>query len=314
MDYKDYYKILGVKRGASEQEIKNAYRKLARQYHPDMNPGDKKAEAHFKEINEAYQVLSDKEKREKYDQFGQNWQHYQQAEGAGGFNWGPFPQGATRSSAGMGNFSDFFESLFGAMGGPGGGVHYTTSTGFGEGFGATSAGQDVEQTIDISLEEAYTGTTRRIQLASPSGDAPRTINVKIPAGVDSNKRIRIAGEGSYGLGGKRSDLYLVIHIQPHARFERTGDDLKTHAPVDLYTLLLGGEARISTIDGKTITLSIPPGTANGEIFRLNGQGMPTINQTAKRGALYVTIDALLPSNLSARERELFETLRTLRNT
>lgn len=325
MEYKDYYKILGVKRGASEQEIKNAYRKLARQYHPDMNPGDKNAETRFKEINEAYQVLSDKEKRTKYDRFGQDWQHYQQAgETAGGYHWGPFNYsyssgGGGGGGANMGDFSDFFEALFGSMGAPPGGARYTTGShvggeGFGSygpygSYGSYGPSQDIEQNVEITLEEAFTGTSRRMQLSSPAGGAPRTINVKIPAGVDTDKRIRIAGEGGYGAGGKRGDLYLVVTVLPHKTFERDGDTLKTHANADLYTLLLGGELRIPTIDGKTITLNIPAGTANGETFRLNGQGMPRINQPDTRGPLLVTVQVVLPTNLTAHERALFEQLR-----
>ena len=322
MEYKDYYKILGISRGASEQEIKQAYRKLAREYHPDVNPNNKQAEARFKDINEAYQVLSDKEKRSKYDQFGQHYQHYQQSGASpGGFDWGPFVQGGRATpGSGEGSFSDFFEALFGSMG-PGG-VRFNTSTGYGGGgYGAGYGGygggirvdgQDVEQAVDIMLEEAFTGTQRKVKINAPDG-TPRTINVKIPAGVDTGNRVKVSGEGAPGVsGGKRGDLLLLINVKPHDRFERDGDSLKTRVDVDLYTLLLGGDVRIPTIDGKTLTLNIPPGTPNGKVFRLNGQGMPNMHQKDQRGVLYVTVQALLPTALSRRERELFEELRHLR--
>lgn len=319
MEYKDYYKILGVSRNASEQEIKSAYRKLARTYHPDVNPNNKEAEAQFKDINEAYQVLSDKSRREKYDRFGQDWQHYQHA-GAGhpgGYSWGGVGGGGPRQGQG---FSDFFESLFGAMGGAPGGVRYSTSYGSGYpgggvgfdpgGMGGMPA-QEAEHPVEISLEEAFHGTQRRMQVSKPDG-TQHSITVKIPPGVDTNKRIRIAGEGISKGSHRAGDIYLVVRVLPNNRFEREGNDLKTKVKVDLYTLLLGGEARIPTIDGKTLTLTIPPDTPNGEVFRLNGQGMPHLNDTTKRGALYATIEAALPTKLSPRERELFEELRTLR--
>jgi curved DNA-binding protein len=315
MEYKDYYNVLGVSRGASEQEIKQAYRKLARENHPDVNPGNKDAEARFKDINEAYQVLSDKPKRQAYDRLGADWNRYQQG-GATEYDWGSFDQAG--GFGGEQNFSDFFEALFGSMGAGGSGIHFRTGPGgFNVGGGMGGAGmrmqgQDVEQTVEITLEEAFHGTQRRMQLAAPGG-SPRTITVKIPAGVDNGNRVRIAGEGSPGMGGgKRGDLLLLISVQPHDRFEREGTTLHTTVPTDLYTLILGGETRIQTIDGKTLTLNIPPGTPNGKVFRLNGQGMPEMNHPDRRGALYAKAEAMLPTNLSSRERELFEELRKIR--
>ncbi|MFV9504431.1 MAG: DnaJ C-terminal domain-containing protein [Oscillochloridaceae bacterium umkhey_bin13] len=289
---KDYYQILEVSRGASDQEIKQAYRKLARTYHPDINPGNKQAEARFKEINEAYEVLSDKEKREKYDRFGSDWRRYEQA-GGPGMDYG---SGA--------DFSDIFETLFG--GGTGG------RRAGGPGFNVRMDGQDIEQAVEITLEEAFNGTTRNLQFSNPNG-TPRTIKVKIPPGADTGTRVRVAGEGAPGLnGGARGDLYLVVKIVPHARFERKGDDLHLTVPTSLYTLILGGQAVVPTLVGKTINLSVPAQTQNGRIFRLSGQGMPQTRAPDRRGDLYVTISAELPTKLSNRERELFEELRSLR--
>jgi curved DNA-binding protein len=296
MSYQDYYQTLGVGRGASADEIKKAYRRLARQYHPDINPGNKEAEAKFKAINEAYEVLSDKEKREKYDRFGRDWQRYQQG-GAGGFDWGP--AGGASSS---GDFSDFFETLFGGgrtrASSPGGGFHMD--------------GQDVEYQAEITLEEAFTGTERTLQFHAPNGQ-PRSLTVKIPPGVDTGSRVRVAGEGSPGIGGgKRGDLYLVVRVAPNGRFERRGDDLYVKAQTDLYTMLLGGETRVPVMGGKTLTLNVPAGTQNGKVFRVTGQGMPKLRASTTRGDLYVTLEVLLPTRLSTKERELVEELREIR--
>ncbi|MFO7166444.1 MAG: J domain-containing protein [Chloroflexota bacterium] len=294
MAYQDYYKILGVEPTATEAEIKKAYRKLARKYHPDINPGNAAAEAKFKEINEAYEVLSDKEKREKYDRFGRDWQRYQQA--GGGFDWGSYANGG--GFGGMGDFSDIFEQLFGG------------SVGRSGTFRAN--GQDVEQEVEITLEEAFAGTQRVIQFHNPNGQ-PRNITAKIPPGVDTGSRVRIAGEGGPGIGGgRRGDLYLRIKVLPHPRFERRGDDLYTKATVDLYTMLLGGEVRVPIMGGKTVTLKVPAGSQNGTRHRVAGQGMPRLRAPESRGDLYITLEVALPTHLSQRERELIEELRSLR--
>lgn len=293
MAYQDYYQILGVERTASDVEIKKAYRKLARQYHPDINPGNKTAEAKFKEINEAYEVLSDKEKREKYDRFGRDWQRYQQNGGADGVDWGSY-SGAN----GDRGFADLFESLFGNSA--------SRETG-----GLRMNGQDVEHQVDITLDEAFSGTQRSLQFHTPNGQ-PRTITVKVPAGSDTGTRVRVVGEGGPGMGGgKRGDLYVIVRVQPNSRFERRGDDLYVKAPVDLYSMLLGGEARVPVMGGKTVTLKIPAGSQNGRVHRITGQGMPRLRAPETRGDLYVTLEVQLPTQISARERELIEQLRTI---
>lgn len=286
---KDYYQELGVGRGASDQEIKQAYRKLARKHHPDINPGDKQSETRFKAINEAYEVLADKEKREKYDRFGSDWKRYEQA--GPGVDYG-----------GTGDFADIFETLFGAGAG--------RRTG-GPGFNTRLDGQDVDQPVEITLEEAFSGTQRSLQFANPNG-TPRNLTVKIPAGVETGNRVRVPGEGAPGLnGGARGDLYLVVRVLPHSRFERKGSDLYITVMASLYTLLLGGQVAVPTLAGKTLSLTIPEQTQSGRVFRLGGQGMPT-PRGSQRGDLYVTVNAELPTKISERERELFEELRRIR--
>ncbi len=323
MEYKDYYKILGVPKNATEKEIRKAYRKLARKYHPDANPGDKAAEERFKEINEAHEVLSDPEKRAKYDQFGAQWQNF--AQGNGGSvddffrQWGGGrPRGGTYTrtvspeefnemfGGGLGGFSDFFESLFG-MGATqrrgvdpfGGQRSHGPRT-------ATTRGRDVEHPLEITLEEAYRGTSRIIQL-----DGER-IEVKVPRGVKTGSRVRVSGKGAPGQrGGQRGDLYLRVNVLPHPRFRREGDNLRLKQPVDIYTLILGGEVQVSTLD-RPVMLNIPPETPNGKTFRLKGLGMPNLRHPDQRGDLYVEVSAQLPQHLSPREKELFEELRRLR--
>ncbi|MGB9738614.1 DnaJ C-terminal domain-containing protein [Chloroflexus sp.] len=283
---KDYYQVLGVSRNASDDEIKRAYRRLARKYHPDVNRGDPNAEARFKEINEAYQVLSDKEQRAKYDRFGSEFHRYEQT-GFGGVDF-----------SSQTDFADLFETLFG---------NRRTS---GSRFNVRLDGQDVEQPVELTLEEAYHGTQRTLQFANPNG-TPRTITVKIPAGIDTGKRVRVPGEGAPGLnGGRRGDLYLVVTVTPHSRFERKAGDLYTTVPVSMYTLLLGGQVQLPLLSGKTLTLTIPPQTQNGRVFRITGQGMPLMH-SPQYGDLYVTVSAVLPTNLSPEARRLVEALRRL---
>lgn len=330
MEYKDYYDILGVSKNASKEEIQKAFRKKARDHHPDVNPDDPSAEERFKEINEAYQVLSDPEKRKKYDRFGKQWKQYQQSGGrAEDFDWSRWAAGGapggqrggytTRrvspeefeqmfGGGGLGGFSDFFETLFGGAAGGGG---------FGFGSQGTSRrtrqrrtrpqpGRDLEHTVEISLNEAFHGTSRIIR----KSDGGR-IEAKIPPGVRTGSRVRLSGQGQAGMmGGQQGDLYLKIKVRDHPRFERKGNDLKTTKPVDLYTLVLGGEVKVSSLD-KTVKLDIPPGTKNKTTFRLSGLGMPNLNNPDQRGDLYVKVEAEIPENLSQKEKDLFEELRQL---
>lgn len=323
MEYKDYYRILGVNKSASSDEIRRAYRKLARKYHPDVNPNDPEAEARFKEINEAYEVLRDPEKRSKYDRLGANWQRYQQSGGEpGGFDWsqwfagGGAPGGGQRVYTeygdlddlfGQGGFSEFFQSIFGGRGARSTdfGGRGTRSTGFGQ-QARSLRGRDLEHTVEVSLEEAYHGTTRILQV----GD--RRLEVKIPRGVTTGSRVRVAGEGEPGQGGGRpGDLYLNIQVQPHPRYRREGDDLYMTLPVDLYTMILGGEVVVPTLKGQ-VSLRIPAGTRTGQSFRLRGQGMPLLRKPDQFGDLYVEVQPILPTSLSEREKELFGELAAMR--
>ena len=313
MEYKDYYKILGVEKNAEEKDIKKAYRKLARQYHPDVNPGDKESETRFKEVNEAYEVLGDAEKRQKYDRLGANWNAYRSAgRDPSGFDWsqwttsgagGPrvnVQYGDINDLFGQGGFSEFFQSIFGGTGGQYGAP--------GAPFGRASyqpqpaRGQNVEHPVEVTLEEAFYGTQRVFSIDS------RRIEVKIPAGVRTGSKVRVAGEGYPGAAGASSgDLFLVVRVLPHQSFERKGDDLQTEVGVDLYTAVLGGEITVPTMTGKA-TLSIPAGTQPGQVFRLRGQGMPSLRDPSQRGNLMVKAQVRLPKQLSDQERQLFQEL------
>src|SRR5687768_8790800 len=293
MEFKDYYATLGVTKASTEKEIKGAFRKLARKFHPDVNPGDKASESKFKEINEAYEVLGDPAKRKKYDELGANWRLYEQAEAQGGANpfsgWnvnmgGSGGQGGFRTMTqedmeemfGDSNpFSDFFTTFFGGAGGAGG---------FGGGSAAGGArgargggrtrqrpGRDVEHDLELTLEDAYHGTTRRLSLKH-DGHA-RTVDVRIPAGVGDSSRVRVAGEGEHGSGGAASGaLYLRVRLQPHPVFERTGRDLYIKVPLPAQAAVLGGEGVVQTLTGKSVRLRIPELTQNGQVFRLRGYG------------------------------------------
>ncbi len=295
----DYYRTLGVGRSATDDEIKRAYRKLARQYHPDMNPGDGAAETRFKEINEAYEVLSNKEKRARYDRFGAAWQRYERADTqAPGRTTAP--GGATGAPGTAADFSDIFDAFFGR--GATGRTTYRSPA-------PTADTANFEQQVDITLEEAFHGTQRSFQIDGIG--EPEVLRVKIPAGAATGTRVRVANKGRRRSNGTRGDLLLEVTVQPHPRYERKGDDLYMEQAVDLYTLLLGGEMSVPTIAGKRLTVTVPPETPNGNVFRLSGQGMPRINKS-EHGALYVKVAVELPAGLLPRERELFERLRKLR--
>jgi curved DNA-binding protein len=320
MDYKDYYKILGLNRNAGQDEIKKAYRKLARKYHPDVNPEDKTAGAKFSEINEAHEVLSDPEKRKKYDQFGANWQQFEQSGGRPeDFNWSQWQSepGSTYSYrtvtpeefqdlfGGAGGYSDFFETLFGAAGRRAG----DRGAGDREFYFRTvpRRGRDSEHTLQITLEEAFHGATRALEWENG-----RKIEAKIPRGVKTGSRVRLKGQGERGRdGGEPGDLYLIIDVRPHNLFKRNGDDLNLTVSVDLFTLLLGGQVTVSGID-RAVRLDIPTETANGRVFRLRGLGMPHLKNPAERGELYVTVKAALPKNLSMKEKDLIQQWKNIR--
>ncbi|UCH43744.1 MAG: DnaJ domain-containing protein [Dehalococcoidales bacterium] len=325
---KDYYAILGVKRDASEADIKKAYRKLARQHHPDVNPGDKSAEARFKEINEAYEVLSDKDKRQKYDQFGDQWQYADQFAQSGGqgtrfwdFRQAGDTQGFRFEEGDLdGLFGDLFQGFRSATG---------------QRRTRPRRGRDLEHPVEVTLEEAYHGTSRLLNLAVEepcsvcqgtgriqnalcgtcrgSGMETRSkrLEVKIPAGVDNGSRVRVAGKGepSYS-GGKSGDLYLKISLKQHRELERNGDDLYVEVPVPLTVAILGGNVQAPTPKGK-VELKIPEGTQNGRTFRLTGQGMPHLGSSAC-GDLLAKVKVVLPGNLSDEEKKLFQQLSKLR--
>lgn len=326
MEFKDYYAALGLKKGASEKEIRSAYRKLARQYHPDVNPGNKEAEARFKEINEANEVLSDPEKRTLYDELGPRWRDYEQYRAAGGdATPEEFLRGTRAGAAGAGAgtryeyrtmseddlqdlfgdgapFSDFFYQSFGSGG-----------AGFGRRGGATVQipGQDIEQNVEITVEEAAKGTTRVFQYADQQGT--RRFEATIPAGARDGSRIRLSGQGAPGYnGGPSGDLYLIVHVAPHPLFELKESDVHVTVPVELHVCMLGGEARVPTPKGTRLALTIPAETQNGRVFRLSGQGLPAMRKGGKAGDLYAKVQVVLPTLLSDEERDLFTRLAALR--
>ena len=333
---KDYYSILGIAKNAPDKDVKAAYRRMARKYHPDVNPGDKVAEARFKEINEAFEVLSDADKRKKYDQYGSDYENAeafararQQSQqqystyGRGGGGGAPF---TTYETSDMGDLNEVFESLlkgFGTGGARGGGRR------------ASRRGQDIEHPVEVTLEEAYNGTRRVMELQSQQACPacqgtgrikvgvcqtcrgagrvikPRRLEVKIPAGVKDGSKVRIAGEGEQGMGGSPGDLYLIIKVAPHPMFKREGDDLLVDVPVSLVAAVLGGEVQVPTLKGSKLALRIPPETQNGKIFKLAKQGMPRLGDT-NRGDMLARMAVVLPTSLNDKERALFEQFRSMR--
>jgi curved DNA-binding protein len=305
MEYKDYYKTLGVAKNATEKEIKAAYRRLARKLHPDVNPNNHQAEARFKEINEANEVLSDPEKRKRYDQLGANWRAYESGVPAGG-GWGR--GGRVRVKVGgfeqdLGGFSDFFRTFFG--GGAPEGWGGDDAEGSGDFFvRQPAASGDVERELAISLAEVLKGATRTIK-----GGSQRTVEVKIPPGMRDGARVRVSGEGAKA-GGRAGDLYLRVRVEPHRHFAVRNDDVTTTVSVPLTTAVLGGDLDLPTLDGR-VNLKVPPGSPAGRVLRVKGQGLPRQGERGARGDLLVTLAVNLPTDLSRRERELFEELRAL---
>jgi DnaJ-class molecular chaperone len=323
MKFQDYYAILGVPKTATEKEIKQAYRKLARKLHPDVNPGDKAAEARFKEINEAYEVLGDAAKRGKYDELGANWRQYEQAQQAyarnadqraGGYSWtwttgGPGGAAFDAEDAGElfgegGPFSDFFNRFFGGAG-PETSRHVRVS-----GRGRKRQGADIEQTVHLTLENVHRGDT--VHVSIKSGGHARIVDVRIPAGIKDGARIRVAGEGEPGTSGQPAgDLYLHAHVLPHAQFERKGQDLYARVHVPVTTAVLGGQTSLLTLGGKTLRLRIPPGTQPGQVFRLRGHGLPLVGKPGEAGDLFASLEVVLPREVTAEQRRHYEALARL---
>ncbi|MGH2559010.1 MAG: DnaJ C-terminal domain-containing protein [Thermomicrobiales bacterium] len=349
VQFKDYYKILGVERSADDKAIRSAFRKLARKHHPDINPGDKAAEDRFKEINEAFEVLSDAAKRKMYDRYGEEWQRYRDAgftgdepagSASGPVDFGQWFTGQSGQRPGgfrveygddEGGFSDFFHTLFGSRTGRRGAT-FTQRV-------LRRRGENLEVNVDLSFEEAFRGTSRRLDVQTHetcptcrgagivresmcptcdgTGQVPKTkaVEVKIPAGVTTGSRIRVKGQGGAGIdGGPPGDVYLRTSVRPNTAFEREGDNLRTDVEVPLYDALLGGEAMVTTPSGR-VALTIPAETQPGRVFRLRGQGMPKLKGAAgERGDLLARVKVVLPTDLSERERALIGQLRDVRET
>jgi DnaJ-class molecular chaperone len=325
VDFRDYYTTLGISKTATDKEIKQAFRKLARKYHPDVNPGDKGAEAKFKEVNEANEVLSDPQKRKKYDELGANWRAYENAppgadpfggaRGGGPFDSAQGRQGGFRTMTeeemsemfGGGAdspFSDFFQTFFGGMGG-----QESTGARGGRARPRTRKGQDVEHPFELDLEDAIRGSVHRLQLRH-DGHA-RAVEVRIPPGVTDGSRIRVAGEGGRGAGsGPSGDLYLRVRLKPHPVFDVKGRDVYTQARVPVPIAVLGGEVDVLTPDAKTLRLKVPAGTQSGQRFRLRGHGLPSVGKPDDKGDLYANVDVDIPKTLSDEERSHYEALRS----
>jgi curved DNA-binding protein len=302
MEFIDYYNILGLDKNACTEDIKKAYRKLARQYHPDLNPNDKEAHKRFQQINEANEVLSDPEKRKKYDQYGKDWKHaeefekarHQQRQYAGGGGGPTFGGQTFGGDFEGGDFSEFFESLFGGMGTRG----RRRETKF--------KGQDYNAELRLSLREAYTTHQRTLTIDS------KNVRITIPAGIEDGQKIRLKGYGAPGVnGGPAGDLYITFQIEDDPNFKRSGNDLFTTVTIDLYTAVLGGETTINILSGK-LKLKVPPGTQNDAKVRVKGKGFPLYKQDGQFGDLYVTYKVKLPTHLTEKEKELFTELSKLR--
>lgn len=291
MAFIDYYKILGIDKTASAKEVKDAYRKLARKYHPDLNPNNQDAKANFQQINEANEVLSDPEKRKKYDQYGKDWQHAEEFEKQKQYQSSGTRGASYQGGASQGDFSDFFESMFGG------------GSGFGKGRQTKYRGEDYTTEIHLDLTEAY--KTHK-QTLSVNGKA---IRITIPAGVENGQIIKISGHGGPGVnGGPNGDLYITFTVSNHPTIKRLGNNLYCNVELDLYTAVLGGEITIDTLDGK-VKLKVKPETQQGTKVNLKGKGFPVYKADGQFGDLQVTYTIKIPTNLTDKQKKLFEELR-----
>jgi curved DNA-binding protein len=293
MDFVDYYKLLGIDKTATAKDVKNAFRKLARKYHPDLNPNDKDAKRKFQQINEANEVLSDPEKRKKYDQYGKDWQHSEQFEKQRQYQQQPSEPGSRSYSRSQqdGDFSDFFESLFGGA-----------SPGRGSSRQVKFRGEDYTTELNLELTDAYKSHKRMLNV---NGEK---IRINIPAGIENGQTIKISGHGGKGInGGPDGDLYITFTIANHPRFKRLGNDLYTTIDLDLYKAVLGGDLTIDTLDGK-VKLKVKPETQNGSKVKLKDKGFPVYKKEGQNGDLYITYNVKIPSNLTEQQRALFKQL------
>jgi curved DNA-binding protein len=334
MEYKDYYKTLGVDKNASKDEIKKAYRKLARKYHPDVNPNDSEAAKKFSDISEAQEVLTDEEKRKKYDQLGADWQRYQSAGGSGDFDWSRYAAGGASPGGGQsyyysgdwedifggtgGGFSDFFRNIFGGFGGGtsgeafsgspfgGGSTRRASGGGFG-GAGFAFQGRDLSAELTISLEEAYTGCMRVIDVGG------KKMRITLDPGIKDGQTIKLKGKGGAGAqGGPAGDLYITLRVPLHPDYRREGNDLFREVPVSVYTAMLGGSLDVQSLGGK-LKLKVPPETQSGTTFRLKGRGFPVYGKKGHFGDLYVKVSIQVPKNLRQEEQDLIRQLAAMRN-
>lgn len=307
MDVKDYYKVLGVDKAATAEQIKKAYRKLAVKYHPDKNQGDKAAEEKFKEANEAYEVLSDAEKRKKYDQFGENYKYYEQHGGRPeDYDWSQYGGGRQGGYSYQGNmddmfgggegFSDFFEQLFGSRFSGGGRRQQSQGP---------ARGRDVQASMDVSLEDAYTGAAKQVEVNGSR------LNIKMKPGLYEGQVIRLKGKGAPGRkGGENGDLLITIHLASHPQYELKGLDIHMEVALPLYTAVLGGKLPVPT-PAAALSMNIPAGTDSGKVFRLKGKGMPAYDHKGTAGDLYIKAIVHIPANLSEKEIALFQQLSQL---
>lgn len=329
MDYKDYYKTLGVSRDATQDEIKKKYRKMAAKFHPDKNPGNKRAEEKFKEIGEAYEVLKDPEKRKLYDQVGSDWKKYQQAgASADDFNWQQYARqgggggrqrvninmddmfsGGRQSSGGGSPFSSFFETLFGGgqFGGNGGDPFGgAASQGYSTRSRQRAKPADTEAQINVELSDVLHGVDKQLRIGHEK------MKVKIPAGIEDGKRLKLKGKGQPGPDGRKGDLFLKINIREPEGYERKGKDIIQSVKLPVYKAALGGELKVQTLDGK-VKLNIPPATQNGSMFRLSNRGLPEFKNPENRGNYYIKVSLSLPENLTQEEKRLYKKLEQLRS-